>query len=86
MNRKQLEQYLRNAAPRQQASAPDNRQFDQLEATSLFCNHCKKAVPVRKKLLLALPNGDKYDYLCAHCGNPIGTKTEETDTPGLLTR
>ena len=86
MNRKQLEQYLRNATPRRQAPAPDNRQFDQLEATSLFCNRCKQAVPVRKKLLLALPGGDKYDYLCTRCGNSVGTKTEETDKPVLLAR
>ena len=86
MNKKQLEHYLQNATPGRQAPAPDNRQFDQLEATSLFCNRCKQAVPVRKKLLLALPNGDKYDYLCARCGNPVGTKTEESDTPVLLSR
>ena len=58
-----------------------NRQFDQFEATTLFCSHCKQAVPVRKKLLLALPDGDKYDYLCVHCGNSAGTKTERGETP-----
>jgi hypothetical protein len=41
---------------------------------------------VRKKLLLALPDGDKYDYLCAHCGNPVGTKTEQNDKPVTLMR
>ncbi len=58
-----------------------NRQFDQLEAATLFCARCKQAVPVRKKLLLALPDGDKYDYLCVHCGNSAGTKTERNEIP-----
>jgi hypothetical protein len=68
-------------------TAPDpNRQFDQLEATTLFCATCKEAVPVRKRLLLALPDGDKFDYLCVHCGNSAGTKTERNETPdqGIL--
>ena len=58
-----------------------NRQFDQLEATVLFCSHCKEAVEVRKRLLLALPEGDKYDYLCIYCGNSVGTKIERDETP-----
>jgi len=33
---------------------PSPKQFDQLEATILFCSQCKKAVPVRKRLLLTL--------------------------------
>lgn len=66
-------------------AAPDpNRQFDQLEATSLFCAKCRQAVPVRKKLLLALPDGDKYDYLCVYCGNSAGTKTERSETSDQL--
>jgi hypothetical protein len=58
-----------------------HRQFDQLEASVLFCPHCKEAVPVRKKLLLALPDGDKYDYLCVYCGNSVGTKLERQEIP-----
>jgi hypothetical protein len=61
---------------------PDpNRQFDQLEATTLFCATCKQAVPVRKRLLLALPEGDKFDYVCVHCGNSAGTKIEKNNIP-----
>jgi len=55
--------------------------FEEFEASELFCPRCRQSVPVRKKLLLALPAGDKYDYLCIHCGNSVGTKTvtgEET--------
>jgi hypothetical protein len=49
--------------------------FQELEAAELFCQKCSQAVPVRKKLLLALPDGDKYDYLCIYCGSSVGTKT-----------
>jgi hypothetical protein len=31
---------------------------------------------VRKRLLLILPEGDKYEYLCAHCSSSVGTKME----------
>jgi len=47
------------------------RDFD---ATELFCPKCKKAVPVRKRLLLVLSNGDKYDYSCVFCGTSVGDK------------
>ena len=50
--------------------------FDQFEASELFCSRCRKAVPVRKRLLLILPEGDKYEYLCAYCSNSLGTKME----------
>jgi hypothetical protein len=48
--------------------------FEELEASALFCPKCKEAVPVRKRLLLALPQGDKYDYLCVYCGSQVGSK------------
>ncbi len=48
--------------------------FEELEATTLFCPKCKEAVPVRKRLLLVLPDGDKYDYMCADCGTSVGSK------------
>jgi len=56
--------------------------FQELEAAELFCPKCGQSVPVRKKLLLALPGGDKYDYLCVHCGSPVGTKTVTVQEPG----
>jgi len=59
-------------------SAPDKeRQFDELEASSLFCPKCKAAVPVRKRLLLVLPEGDRYEYICAYCSTSVGRKMEE---------
>ena len=47
------------------------RDFD---ATELFCPKCRRAVPVRKRLLLVLANGDKYDYSCQICGTSVGDK------------
>lgn len=75
---KDLQKYLRY----QRRRAPQaSKQFEELEASTLFCSKCKKAVPVRKKLLLALPEGDKYDYLCTECGSPIGSKISKEETP-----
>jgi hypothetical protein len=50
--------------------------YDQFEASSLFCPRCRQAVPVRKRLLLVLPNGDKFEYLCSYCSTSLGTKME----------
>src|SRR5262249_58243214 len=46
--------------------------FKEFEATSLFCSRCQRATPVRKKLLLVLPTGIKYDYTCSICGGAGG--------------
>jgi hypothetical protein len=51
-----------------------NRNYSDFEATELFCPKCRKAVPVRKRLLLILPQGEKYDYSCAYCGTSVGDK------------
>jgi hypothetical protein len=62
-----------------------NRDFDQLEATELYCPQCRAAVPVRKFLLLVLPEGDKYEYRCQVCGTPVGDKLDKTgDFYGVL--
>jgi len=53
-------------------------QFEEFEATELYCTKCRRAVPVRKFLLLILPDGDKYEYRCAHCGNKVGDKMDRT--------
>lgn len=50
-------------------------QYKDFDATQLFCPKCKQAVPVRKRLLLVLPSGDKYDYTCVFCGTSVGEKT-----------
>ena len=50
---------------------------EQFEATSLYCARCKAAVPVRKRLLLVLPEGEEYEYLCAYCSSSVGTKVDK---------
>jgi len=55
--------------------------FKEFEATSLYCPRCKAAVPVRKKLLLVLPEGDEYEYLCAYCASSVGTKIDKGTPP-----
>jgi len=34
-------------------------------------------MPVRKRLLLVLPEGDKYEYLCVQCGTTLGNKIDK---------
>lgn len=60
--------------------------YKDFEATELFCPKCKRAVPVRKKLLLILPEGDKYDYSCVYCGTSVGDKIvrEQRNMPLVL--
>ncbi len=54
-----------------QTSGDTFREFD---ATELYCPSCGRATPVRKRLLLVLPDGDKYEYLCSFCMASVGTK------------
>lgn len=56
---------------------PNQASFGGLEASSLYCPRCKTAQPVRSKLLLVLPGGDKYAYYCRVCGTEVGSKTEQ---------
>ncbi len=48
--------------------------FGDFEAQSLYCPACGKAQPVRQKLLLCLPDGDKYALYCRQCGAELGSK------------
>ena len=52
----------------------NREQYRDFDATELFCPQCRRAVPVRKRLLLVLANGDKYDYTCIYCGTSVGDK------------
>ena len=47
-------------------------QFENLRASSLWCNKCKSAMPVRERLLLVLADREIYDYLCTGCGESLG--------------
>ncbi len=53
--------------------------FEQLQASLLYCNTCQRAMPVRQRLLLILPDGELYDYLCQGCGSSVGSKNDRTD-------
>jgi hypothetical protein len=55
--------------------------YEEFDATELYCQRCRQAVPVRKRLLLVLPEGDKYEYLCAFCSATVGTKTDRQVKP-----
>jgi hypothetical protein len=51
--------------------------FDQFNAALLYCNKCGRAMPVRQRLLLVLPDGELYDYTCQGCNSSVGSKTEK---------
>jgi hypothetical protein len=59
--------------------------FQQLEASLLYCPRCRQAMPVRKRLLLILPEGNKFEYLCNACSSSCGDKIEpDEERPRLL--
>ena len=60
-----------------QQNGPDV--YKEFDATELYCPRCKQSAPVRKRLLLVLPEGDKYEYLCARCSETVGTKIDKQD-------
>ena len=50
------------------------QQFENFTASSLYCEKCKAAKPVRERLLLILPDRELYDYLCTDCGSSVGQR------------
>jgi DNA-directed RNA polymerase subunit RPC12/RpoP len=74
----------RGFGKRKTAKPQDGRQFDRLTATELFCPKCGRSMPVRERLLLVLPEGDKYEYLCVRCGTSVGDRIEKGPTQPLL--
>ena len=52
--------------------------FEDFQASELFCPQCRQSVQVREKLLLVLPDGDLYDYLCSRCGTSVGQKKDKS--------
>jgi DNA-directed RNA polymerase subunit RPC12/RpoP len=60
------------------------RQFDRLTATELYCPKCGRSMPVRERLLLVLPEGDKYEYLCMRCGTSVGDRIDKGPAQPLL--
>lgn len=60
------------------------KQFEKLRATELYCPKCRRSTPVRERLLLVLPEGDKYEYLCVYCGTSLGDKIERGEPKQLV--
>jgi hypothetical protein len=50
------------------------KQFENFTASSLYCEKCKAAMPVRERLLLVLPDKEIFDYLCTGCGSSVGQR------------
>ncbi len=59
-------------------------QYKDFSATQLFCPKCRQATPVRERLLLVLPDGDLYEYLCVYCGTSLGEKRVKQQHPVQL--
>ncbi|MBI3415863.1 MAG: cytoplasmic protein [Verrucomicrobia bacterium] len=51
------------------------QQFGEFTASELYCPKCRRAQPVREKLLLVLPSGELHEYLCARCATSLGERT-----------
>ena len=56
-----------------------NAQFQSLNASLLYCPTCREATPARERLLLVLPSGNKYEYVCSYCGTSTGEKTDQNE-------
>jgi len=64
--------------------AQSSDQYDSFNASLLYCGTCRQATPTRQRLLLVLPTGNLYEYLCAQCGSSTGSKTENASSEGKL--
>ena len=51
--------------------------YDEFEASELYCSRCGQARPVRRHLLLVLPTGNKFEYRCSVCGHSLGEKMDD---------
>jgi hypothetical protein len=61
------------------------QQFENFTASSLYCDKCKAAMPVRERLLLILPDKEIFDYLCTGCAASVGQR-EVTAGEKLMAR
>lgn len=57
------------------------KQFGSFVASELYCPKCKCSQPVRERLLLLLPTGELYEYLCQKCGTSLGERTVSQEKP-----
>jgi len=76
-----LPRFIRRSAANTSPKTEQSGMYKEFDATELYCPKCKRPVPVRKRLLLVLPEGDKYEYLCAFCLETVGTKIDRQVKP-----
>ena len=76
-----LPRYFRKSASDTPPKTEQSGMYKEFDATELYCPRCKRPVPVRKRLLLVLPEGDKYEYFCAFCLETVGTKIDRQVKP-----
>jgi hypothetical protein len=58
----------------EQQPRPQQSQFEDFTASTLYCEKCRATTPVRERLLLVLPEKEIFDYLCAECGSSVGQR------------
>ena len=63
--------------PRGEERAAPADQYGSFRASLLYCPKCRQATPTRERLLLVLPTGNLYEYVCTQCGASTGSKTEK---------
>ena len=63
---------------------PPRDSFEEFQATVLFCNRCRGPRPVRERLLLVLPDGELFEYLCAACGAAVGQRKATVERPPIV--
>jgi len=55
--------------------------FGNLRASELYCPKCRRARPLRERLLLVLPRAEIHEYRCRVCGESLGSR-EVRAAPG----
>jgi hypothetical protein len=65
-----MSQYEHEPQPRQ----PQQSQFENFTASTLYCEKCRATTPVRERLLLVLPDKEIFDYRCTECGSSVGQR------------
>jgi uncharacterized protein YbaR (Trm112 family) len=79
-----MQRFVTRKSGMPQRAAPKQKQFETFRATELYCPKCRRAMPVRERLLLVLPEGDKYEYLCVNCGTSVGDKIVKGEQKPLI--
>jgi hypothetical protein len=66
------------------APAPSPGSFGEFQASALFCPTCRGPRPVRERLLLVLPDGELFDYVCTGCGSSLGSRKVTVRPQGIV--